>query len=142
MYLSDQGMMEGSTTSSGSRRSRRAFFSLFNPYHEDLGMDSPHEYFTDLIDGMSSIAVGVPLNRDLERFLQLSTSRSHSCNSNGHAQSHAAGPRSARQRIEILSWPPAAAGETWQYAWRSFLDERTSGTEHFFHLLATVFSHR
>lgn len=129
MYLSSSGMLEGSKTPNG-RRSRRAFFSLYNPYHPDLGLDSPHEYFTDVIDGMSSISVGVPMNRDLERYLQLSTSQSNSCNS----QSHAAGKRSARQRIEILSWPPAMASETWEYSWRSFLDDRTRGTEHFFHL--------
>lgn len=136
MYLSNHGMLEGGAKQSG-RRKRSAFFSLYNPYHPDLGMDSPHEYFTDLIDGLNADADNLPMHPDLAGFLQLSTSQSDSCNRDGHSESqksHAAGQRSARQRIEILSWPPAAAGETWQYSWRSFLDERTSGTDHFFHL--------
>ncbi|GAA5865566.1 hypothetical protein JCM8547_007651 [Rhodosporidiobolus lusitaniae] len=39
-----------------------------------------------------------------------------------------------RQRTEILSWPPAAAGETWVYSWRFHLAGPLPTSSKFFHL--------
>ncbi|BGP20107.1 hypothetical protein JCM10213v2_008242 [Rhodosporidiobolus nylandii] len=39
-----------------------------------------------------------------------------------------------RQRTEILSWPPAAAGETWIYKWRFHLSGPLPTSFKFFHL--------
>lgn len=39
---------------------------------------------------------------------------------------------SDRQRIELLSWPGAAAGETWSYSWKSY-QSSTSTSPYFFH---------
>ncbi|BGP35376.1 hypothetical protein JCM10296v2_007212 [Rhodotorula toruloides] len=39
-----------------------------------------------------------------------------------------------RQRTEILSWPPAAAGETWIYKWRFHLSPALPTSSKFFHL--------
>ncbi|GAA5865616.1 hypothetical protein JCM1840_001461 [Sporobolomyces johnsonii] len=39
-----------------------------------------------------------------------------------------------RQRTEILSWPPAAAGETWIYKWRFHLSPSLPSSTKFFHL--------
>ncbi|BGP27661.1 hypothetical protein JCM10295v2_006635 [Rhodotorula toruloides] len=39
-----------------------------------------------------------------------------------------------RQRTEILSWPPAAAGETWIYKWRFHLSPSLPTSSRFFHL--------
>jgi len=42
-------------------------------------------------------------------------------------------PSSPRQRIELLSWPGAAAGQTWSYTWKSFQDPATGTGNKFFH---------
>ncbi|GAA5821022.1 hypothetical protein JCM11251_001924 [Rhodosporidiobolus azoricus] len=39
-----------------------------------------------------------------------------------------------RQRTEILSWPPVAAGETWIYKWRFHLSGPLPTSSKFFHL--------
>ncbi|GAA6038791.1 hypothetical protein JCM8097_002892 [Rhodosporidiobolus ruineniae] len=39
-----------------------------------------------------------------------------------------------RQRTEILSWPPAAAGQTWLYQWRFHLAGPVPTSSKFFHL--------
>ncbi|GAA5998947.1 uncharacterized protein JCM10292_005815 [Rhodotorula paludigena] len=40
----------------------------------------------------------------------------------------------SRQRTEILSWPPAAAGETWIYKWKFHLSPSLLTSSKFFHL--------
>ncbi|GAA5985367.1 hypothetical protein JCM10908_006948 [Rhodotorula pacifica] len=40
-----------------------------------------------------------------------------------------------RQRTEILSWPPAVAGETWSYTWKFHLHPCLPSSSKFFHLM-------
>jgi len=42
-------------------------------------------------------------------------------------------PTSPRQRTEMLSWPGAAANETWYYSWKSYQDAATGSGNSFFH---------
>ncbi|GAA6001375.1 hypothetical protein JCM10207_006632 [Rhodosporidiobolus poonsookiae] len=42
-------------------------------------------------------------------------------------------PPSPRQRIELLTWPGAAAGSVWRYEWKSRTSD-TSTSSHFFHM--------
>ncbi|ORY72393.1 hypothetical protein BCR35DRAFT_307668 [Leucosporidium creatinivorum] len=42
---------------------------------------------------------------------------------------------SPRQRIEMLSWPPAPAGTSWKYGWRSMLNRGAGSGKTFFHLM-------
>ena len=140
MYLASSGMLEQEPepSASAARRRRRSSSTdpLWNPYHVDLGLDSPHEYFSSLLAMRRATSVTgavspAATNPDLDHFLRLATNQDPSCKGGSSA---AAGQRSPRQRIEILSWPPAVGGETWDYRWRSYLDECTHATNHFFHM--------
>ena len=139
MYLASSGMLEQEPEPSASparRRRRSPSVPLWDPYHVDLGLDSPHEYFSSLLAMRRAPSVigadsSATTNPDLDHFVRLATTQDASCKGGSAA---AAGQRSPRQRIEILSWPPASAGETWDYKWRSYLDERTHATNHFFHM--------
>ena len=143
MYLASSGMLEQEPepSASAARQQRRlSSVPLWNPYHVDLGLDSPHEYFSSLLamrratSAIGAVSPATP-NPDLDHFLRLATTQDPSCKGGSAA---AAGQRSPRQRIEILSWPPAAGGETWDYRWRSYLEESTHATNHFFHMCVSL----
>ena len=155
MYLAESGMLEPLNTTKPAKRlfpppivcdpssnhekmmknveshSRRSLYE--NPYSTSLGSDSPNEYYQSLLASPSLLEAHVN-DPDLYGYMQLVSSDTPTCASPPSSPSHPSSPPAPRQRIEILSWPPAAAGETWEYQWRTYLDTRTVATGKFFHM--------
>jgi hypothetical protein len=158
MYLSSSGMLEpmdGHKRMSKRLHARQLLIPTFddeeNPYHHSLGVDSPHEYFKSLLVDIdtnnkdsesksdATTSEEKSFNPDLDNYKAMSSSTKNgaasACKSKaGAAKTGNEEPPADRQRMEFLSWPPAPAGDTWDYQWKSYIDERTNTTSKWWHM--------
>lgn len=141
MYLDSDGMLEPMEDKSSPRKSKRHHPRQLipppqddeDPYHHSLGVDSPHHYFKQLA---ATIGTGGPIDdpttADMNNWKVMASSGKPPCKAQGGAKDNE--PPAPRQRLEFLSWPPAPARETWDYAWRTYIDDRTTTTSKWWHM--------
>lgn len=142
--------------------------SVIDPYDSaSLGVDSPFEYFQSLLQRRSllDINLGNDYDTDLDGFKHLvrpetapsdsgktfssackqrssATSKGSSGGEGGGGETSNGDSQPApRQRIEILSWPPAASGETWDYQWKMHVDSRTQTTKGWYHMYVYIYTY-
>lgn len=141
MYLDSEGMLEPMEDKSTTRRKSRrqhprqlippSMEDYEDPYHPSLGVDSPHHYFKSLA-AVNVGRGGAMDNPDATKWKAMASGGNSPCKAKGAAKNNE--PPAPRQRLEFLSWPPAPAGETWVYSWRTYIDERTSTTSKWWHM--------
>lgn len=151
MYLDSDGMlepMEDKSNSNTRRLSKRMHArhlitprdelnSHEDPYDPILGVDSPHHYFKNLAAvnvAKSGSLDDMTKDADLMHWKAMASSGKSPCKPKQGAKDPNAEPPAPRQRLEFLSWPPAPAGETWDYTWRTYVDERTQTTNRWWHM--------
>lgn len=142
MYLDSDGMLEPMEDKSSSRLKTKRhhprqlvppFMDYEDPYHPSLGIDSPHHYFKSLASSVGSGgSIDDPTAAELSGWKAMASSGHQPCKAKSNAKGDE--PPAPRQRLEFLSWPPAPAGDTWDYAWRTYIDDRTTTTNKWWHM--------
>lgn len=144
MYLDSEGMLEPMDDKNTARRLGKRTHArqiITRAEHEDpydpiLGVDSPHEYFRNLAVNVAKSGTFDDMSKDpdLMHWKAMASSSKPPCKAKSGAKDPNAEPPAPRQRLEFLSWPPAPAGETWDYTWRTYVDERTTTTNRWWHM--------
>jgi hypothetical protein len=141
MYLDSDGMLEPMEDKGSPRKSKRQHPRELvpppqdgeDPYHPSLGVDSPHHYFKTLAATVGTGGSLVdPTTADMNNWKVMASSGNQPCKSKSGAKENE--PPAPRQRLEFLSWPPAPARETWDYTWRTYIDDRTTTTSKWWHM--------